>query len=474
MVDVGAAPLRALDLIRRKRDGEELGAGEIDSLVQAIARRAVPDYQTAAFLMAVFFRGLSRAELAALTGAMAASGRTLDLSSIPGPTADKHSTGGVGDKISLPLAPLVAAEGVYVPMLSGRGLGHTGGTLDKLEAIPGYRTRLPSAEFVGIVRQVGCSIAGQSDDLAPADRVLYELRDVTATVESLPLIVSSIASKKIAAGPGVLVYDVKVGRGAFLKDRERAEELALRLVETTVAAGRRAVAVLTDINAPLGRAVGNACEVRESLEVLHGGGPADVREVTLGLGAVMLALAGVAPGLAEAAARIERRIADGSGFARFRAMAEAHGADVRALDDPARLARAACAAEVRAPRGGVVAAIDALAVGLASVGLGAGRAALDDVIDPGAGLELHAAMGDTVDAGALLAVARARTPELAARGAAEAGAAFTFADAAKAPGSRMLHVVTAGGDAPWGSEVADDLVRGAARGEILAPRRLSV
>jgi pyrimidine-nucleoside phosphorylase len=450
------AQLPALELIRRKRDGEELTEGEIDALVQGIARRAVPEYQVAAFLMAVYFRGLSTRELARLTYALAHSGRLLDLSSLPHPTADKHSTGGVGDKISLPLAPLVACEGVCVPMLSGRGLGHTGGTLDKLEAIPGYRTRLSGEEFVSIVRRVGCSIAGQSEDLAPADGVLYELRDVTATVESLPLIVSSIASKKIAAGPASLVYDVKVGRGAFLRERARAEELARRLVETTAAAGRRAVAVLTDMDSPLGRAVGNANEVAESVAILRGEGPGDVREVTLGLGAVMLVLAGVARDREEATARLARRITSGSGFARFRAMAEAHGADLRALDDTTRLPRAACVAEARAPRAGGIATLDALAVGRAAVALGAGRERREDTIDPGAGIDITRHAGDRVDAGETVAFVRARTPDLAAQGARAVEAAYEIGETAAPSGPRLLGLVTLSGQAAWDSTEADD------------------
>ena len=459
-------PFLAVDLLRAKRDGGEWTDAQIDWFIRGVATRAIPEYQAAAFLMTVFFRGLTLRELATLTASIAGSGRMFDLSSLGRPTADKHSTGGVGDKISLPLAPLVAANGVIVPMCSGRGLGHTGGTLDKLEAIPGYRTRLSYEEFVAILRRVGCSITGQSADLAPADSVLYELRDVTATVESLPLIVSSIASKKIAAGPRALVYDVKVGCGAFLKSRAEAEALAERLVATTVAAGRRAVALLTDMNAPLGHAIGNANEVAESVAILRGEGPADVREETVVLGAAMLVLAGIKPGLAEARAAMEARIADGSGLAKFRAMVEAHGGDVRVIDDPARLAMSAHTAEVRASRDGVVREIDSLRLGLAGVAMGAGRATRDDVIDPGAGFDLRVCLGDRVQAGDVLARVFADSPERVALGRAAVTEAVALAPAGTVVSplsSRILAIVASEGSATWGTAAAEALLGRAAR-----------
>lgn len=455
----------AVDLLRAKRDGGEWTDEQIDWFIRGVAARTIPEYQVAAFLSTVFYRGLTARELATLTASIAGSGRMFDLSSLGRPTADKHSTGGVGDKISLPLAPLVAANGVVVPMCSGRGLGHTGGTLDKLEAITGYRTRLTYEEFVDILRRVGCSIAGQSADLAPADSVLYELRDVTATVESLPLIVSSIASKKIAAGPRALVYDVKVGRGAFLKSRAEAEALAERLVATTVAAGRRAVAILTDMNAPLGAAIGNANEAAESVAILRGEGPADVREETVVLGAAMLVLAGAQPGLHEACAAMEARIADGSGLAKFREMVVAHGGDVGVVDDPAWLRMSACAEDVRAARDGVVSAIDSLRLGLAGVAMGAGRARRDDVIDPGAGFDLRVRLGETVRAGDILARVFASSPGRLALGCAAVTDAVTLAEPGSAVAtlsSRILSIVASGGSAAWATTEAESLLREAA------------
>ncbi len=455
------ADFLAVDLLRAKRDGAEWTDAHIQWFIRGIASREIPDYQAAAFLANVFHRGLSPRELATLTAAIAGSGRMFDLSALGVPTADKHSTGGVGDKISLPLAPLVASNGVTVPMCSGRGLGHTGGTLDKLEAIRGYRTRLTYDEFVDILRRVGCSIAGQSADLAPADSVLYELRDVTGFVESLPLIVSSIASKKLAAGPRALVYDVKCGRGAFLKTRAEAEALAERLVATTVAAGRRAVAILTDMNAPLGAAIGNANEAAESVAVLRGDGPADVVEETVVLGAAMLMLAGAQPGFEEAAAAMHARIADGSGLAKFRAMVDAHGGDLGVVDDPAWLRMSAHQATVRASRDGVVRDIDSLRLGLAGVAMGAGRARREDVIDPGAGFDLRMRVGDAVREGDVLAHVFANSAERQMIGEEAVSAAVDLAPVGTAVtplASRILAVVATGGMAAWGSAEADALL----------------
>jgi pyrimidine-nucleoside phosphorylase/thymidine phosphorylase len=391
--------VRVYDLIHRKREGGRLTAEEIGALVRGYTAGEIPDYQLAAFCMAVFFRGMDDAEVRALTDAMLRSGDVLDLSDIPGAKVDKHSTGGVGDKVSLPLAPLAAACGVRVPMVSGRGLGHTGGTLDKLEAIPGFRVDLPLERFVELVRDHGLALIGQTARLAPADRRLYALRDVTATVESIPLIAASIMSKKLAEGIDALVLDVKVGRGAFMKTLPEARRLAETLAAIGRGMGKRVTALLTAMDQPLGRAVGNALEVVESIELLRGGGPPDLRELTVALTAEMVLLAGLAPDLAAGRRAVEAAIADGRGLARLREIVAAQGGDPAAIDDPARLPRAAQVLPVAAPAGGVVEAIDAEAVGLAAMALGAGRARVDDRIDPAVGIVLTVKVGERVEAG---------------------------------------------------------------------------
>jgi pyrimidine-nucleoside phosphorylase len=357
--------------------------------------------------MAVFFRGMDlRSELPAWLNAMLHSGRVLDLSAIPGRKVDKHSTGGVGDKISLVLAPLVAVCGVRVPMVSGRSLGHTGGTLDKLESIPGFSVDLSIARFAELVNRLGVCLIGQTAEIAPADRKLYALRDATATIESVPLIASSILSKKLAAGIDALVLDVKVGRGAFMKTIEEARLLARTMVDLCKAVGRDCVALLTDMDAPLGSAVGNAVEVREAIDVLHGQGPSDVRELTLRLGVEML-LAGEAPGVGDdpllARMRVETALADGGAAKRFAQLVEAQGGDPHCIEDPSRLPQPKAKREVRADRGGVLSLLDAELIGLAAVELGAGRARKEDAVDPAAGLVLHKHLGDEVRAGDLLA-----------------------------------------------------------------------
>jgi pyrimidine-nucleoside phosphorylase len=391
--------LRAYEIIHAKRDGRALPAEAIASLVDGFTRGEVPDYQMAAFCMAVFFRGMDEAEVAALTGAMLRSGDVLDLSDVPGVKVDKHSTGGVGDKVSLALAPLAAACGVKVPMISGRGLGHTGGTLDKLEAIPGFRVDLPVERFRALVREVGACLIGQTERLAPADRRLYALRDVTATVESIPLIAASIMSKKLAEGIDGLVLDVKVGSGAFMKRREDARALARTLVGIGRGTGKRVRALLTGMDQPLGRAVGNALEVVETVELLRGGGPDDLREITVALTAEMLRLAGLAADPAAARARVEAAIADGSGLAKLEEIVRAQGGDPAAVRDPDRLPRAAGTYDVPAPGAGYVAAIDTEAIGLAAVALGAGRARVEDRVDPAVGLVIAKKLGDPVERG---------------------------------------------------------------------------
>ncbi len=391
--------MRAVDIIRAKRDGGALRPDEIAWFVAGLTRGEIPDYQAVALLMAITLRGMDELETAALTEAMAASGERLDLSDLPAPTVDKHSTGGVGDKTSLVLAPLVAACGAIVPMMSGRGLGHTGGTLDKLEAIPGFRTALGTTELRAQLARVGCAIVGQTASIAPADRVLYALRDVTATVDSVPLIAASIMSKKIAEGVGALVLDVKTGGGAFMREEAQARALAERMVAAGRRAGVRTEALITSMDAPLGRAVGNGVEVAEAIEALRGGGPPDLVELCLALGRRMLVLAGVSADDADAASRIRRALDSGAAIERFAALVEAQGGDPRVVDEPARLPAAPRRDVVTAERAGYLAALDAEAVVRAAVVLGAGRSRAGEAVDPAVGLVLEARPGDAVRAG---------------------------------------------------------------------------
>ncbi|HEX8509473.1 MAG TPA: thymidine phosphorylase [Propionibacteriaceae bacterium] len=390
----------AVELITKKRDGGSFTADEVRWLLDAYVHGLVADEQMAALVMAVYFNGLDRAELDAWTSAMIASGERLDFSSLSRPTADKHSTGGVGDKITLPLAPLVAACGVAVPQLSGRGLGHTGGTLDKLESIEGWRADRSNAEMLRQLEEVGAVICAAGSGLAPADKKLYALRDVTGTVESIPLIASSIMSKKIAEGTSALVLDVKVGSGAFMKTPAKAARLAQTMVELGGAAGVRTVALLTDMSTPLGRTAGNALEVRESVEVLAGGGPADVVELTVALAREMLSAAGVE----------DRDPADvlarGQAMDVWRSMIRAQGGDPDAALPTARETEV-----VRAESDGVLQRLDALAVGVAAWRLGAGRARKEDPVQAGAGVELHAKPGDRVVEGQPLLTLHTDTPE---------------------------------------------------------------
>jgi thymidine phosphorylase len=390
----------AVEVIVTKRDGGELSDSQIDWVVDAYTRGVVADEQMSALAMAILLNGMSRREIARWTAAMIASGERMDFSALSRPTADKHSTGGVGDKITLPLAPLVAACGVAVPQLSGRGLGHTGGTLDKLESIPGWRAGLGNDEMMRQLEDVGAVICAAGAGLAPADKKLYALRDVTGTVEAIPLIASSIMSKKIAEGTGALVLDVKVGSGAFMKDLDRARELAETMVALGKDAGLHTVALLTDMSTPLGRTAGNALEVRESLEVLAGGGPADVVELTLALAREMLAGAGVTD-LDPA-----DRLADGSAMDAWKRMVLAQGG----LPD-AELPRAKESHVVPASATGVLTRLDAMAVGMAAWRLGAGRARKEDPVQAGAGVEMHAKPGDRVRAGEPLLTLHTDEPE---------------------------------------------------------------
>ena len=396
-------PLTVPELIARKRDGGALTNPEIRSLIDGLTDGSVADYQMSAFAMAVFFRGMTFDETVAMTLAMRDSGEVLDLSRLPGPKVDKHSTGGVGDKVSICLAPMVSACGVAIPMMSGRGLGHTGGTLDKLEAIPGFRVNLSAREVRSQMRRVGCALIGQSDDFAPADKLLYALRDVTATVESIPLITSSILSKKLAEGIDALVLDVKVGRGAFMRTKSDAKELARSLVRVGRLAGKRVSALLTDMSAPIGFAVGNALETIEALEVLQGGGPDDLRELTYTLGAEMLKLAGVAKSKSRAERLLRDAVGDGRAAQKMKQIVQAQGGDPRVVDEPDRLQLARHRKTVTAESTGFVISIDPLEVGYASMNLGAGRTRAEDTVDAGAGIRLHVRVGDRVQPGDPLA-----------------------------------------------------------------------
>ncbi len=417
-------------MIEKKRDGGALSADEIRAFVAGYTAGTIPDYQMAALAMAIFFRGMTPDETAALTDAMMRSGDTLSFAGWPRPTADKHSTGGIGDKISLVLGPLAASAGLAVPMISGRGLGLTGGTLDKLEAIPGFNTRLSPDAFRAALSRAGCAIIGQTDRLAPADRKLYALRDVTGTVPSIPLITASILSKKLAEGAASLVLDVKCGRGAFMRTPEQARALADSLLRVGRALGRTMAALITDMEQPLGRTAGNALEVREAVDVLRGGGPADVRGLTLALTARMCLLAGVATDAAAAERDLAARLDDGRALAAFRDMVAAQGGDIRVADDPgAVLPTAAVMESLPAPADGWVAGVDAEIIGRVVLQLGAGRRRSDDVIDPAAGVDRLVQCGDRVRRGDTLMRLQAATPDLIAAVRDAARGAVRLADA---------------------------------------------
>jgi pyrimidine-nucleoside phosphorylase len=391
--------MRAVDLIRIKRDGGPLDRDALDWFVAGVTDGSVPDYQASALLMAILLRGMTAEETADLTDAMVRSGVRVAYPGLPRVAVDKHSTGGVGDKTSIILAPLAAACGAYVPMMSGRGLGHTGGTLDKLESIPGFRTALPLDDLRRSVSTIGCALIGQTSEVAPADRKLYALRDVTGTVESIPLITASIMSKKIAEGVGGLVLDVKCGDGAFMKTEADARALAQSLVATGELAGVRTEALLTTMDEPLGRAVGNALEIVESIETLKGRGPAALESLSVELAARMLVLSDIEPDLPRAEARIRGAIASGAGVEKFREIVANQGGDPRVLDDYSRLPAAPDRDTIAAPRDGVVTAMRAEAVGRAAVALGAGRDRLDAVIDPAVGFTIAAPVGTRVKRG---------------------------------------------------------------------------
>ncbi len=390
--------MRAVDIIRRKRDGEKLSADEIRFFIERFVDGQIPDYQMAAFLMAVFFRSMDFEETTALTDAMMHSGTVLDFSDIPAPKVDKHSTGGVGDKISLPLAPLVASCGVAVPMISGRALGHTGGTLDKLESIPGFRTDLSPDEFHEAIEKVGVAIIGQTEDIVPADKRMYALRDVTATVESIPLISSSIMSKKLAEGIDGLVLDVKTGSGAFMRKYEDAAHLARTMVEIGKGMGRKVVALLTNMDQPLGHMIGNAVEVLESVEILQNSGPHDVRQLTLALGARMLLVAGVTDSLEDALSLLEQKLASGEAYEKWVEMVRNQGGDPDAIFSPEFIATKYTDVVV-ADESGFIEKFDTLKIGLAAAVLGAGREKAEDDVDHKVGITVLKKYGNRVEKG---------------------------------------------------------------------------
>jgi pyrimidine-nucleoside phosphorylase len=435
----------ALRLIERKRDGGRIDAGEWRALANAYAAGHVPDYQMAAFLMACFLRGLDRGETSALTEAMLRSGETLDLAYLGKPRIDKHSTGGVGDKVSIVLAPLIASLGVVVPMMSGRGLGHTGGTLDKLESIPGFRTDLSLAEARTLLETLDCALIGQTSEIAPADRKMYALRDATGTVEAIPLIAASIMSKKLAEGLTGLVLDVKRGSGAFLPELERGLELARTMIELGADHGTPVVALLTAMDRPLGRACGNALEVEESILALRGEGPPDLMSVTYALGAEMLVLAGVVVDHDAARRRMEQAIGTGRAAEHFQKMIEAQGGNPAVVDDPALLPQAAEVELYAAPRRGFVARVEPRAVGRGITALGGGRTTMEDTLDLSVGFMISVRPGDWVEQGEPMATIFARDRAGVEAGRSALRTAISIADEADPPLPLVSHRVTASG-----------------------------
>lgn len=441
MTNTPKAAVLPQELIRKKRDGQPLQAQEIEAFIAGVTDGTIPDYQIAAMLMAIFLRGFNDDELSAWAGAMLHSGDVLDLSEISMSKVDKHSTGGVGDKISLPLAPAVAACGVAVPMVSGRGLGHSGGTLDKLESIPGFRVDLGVDRFRRTVADLGLCLIGQTERIAPADRVLYALRDVTATVESVPLIASSIMSKKLAEGIDALVLDCKVGHGAFMKTRQQALDLGHAIRAIGLKAGKAVTVVISDMDAPIGYTVGNGLEVAESIAVLRGEGPADTRELTVRLGAEMLLCGGVVATADEGAENIAKVLDDGSALDLFRRLIESQDGDPRVVDDPLGiLPKARHRTPVVAAQSGKVAAVAAQDVGIAALVLGAGRRRKEDKVDPAVGVEMAVQVGDTVAAGDPLAF-MVHNDQGVDEARQRLQGAFRFDDQATAPTTRILEVL---------------------------------
>ncbi|MCQ2772301.1 MAG: pyrimidine-nucleoside phosphorylase [Bacilli bacterium] len=404
--------MRMVDIIEKKRDGGTLLEEEIRFWIKGYTEGSIPDYQSSAMAMAILFRGMDKNEIAILTDAMEHSGETIDLSCIKGVKVDKHSTGGVGDKTSLALGPLVAACGAKLAKMSGRGLGHTGGTLDKMESIPGIRIARTEDEFINQVNDIGIAIIGQTQDIVPADKKLYALRDVTGTVESIPLIAASIMSKKLASGSDTILLDVKFGSGAFMKTQEKAKELAETMVEIGDSLGRDTRAILTDMDQPLGLAVGNALEVKEAIDTLNGYGPKDFVELVRNAGGIMLVQAGIASDIEDGMSKIDRAIEDRSGLAKLRALVEAQGGDPTYIDDPSKFPVASNIIPVYSKDEGYIRRIDSLSIGLSAMRLGAGRATMEDIIDMSSGIVLNKKVGDFVRKGDLIAYAHTNKKEI--------------------------------------------------------------
>ena len=438
-----SSTFRAIDVIRKKRDGMELSRDEIEGLVDAYTKGNIPDYQVSAWLMAVVLRGMSRPETAALTDAMLHSGEVLDLSSIAARKVDKHSTGGVGDKTSLVLAPLVAAAGIAVPMISGRGLGHTGGTLDKLESIPGFNVNLSVANFRRILETCGCAMIGQTAEIAPADRKLYALRDVTGTVESPYLICASIMSKKLAEGIDALVLDVKTGAGAFMKTEKDAAFLAELMVETGQRMGKQVVALITDMDQPLGNMIGNSLEVIEVIEVLRGKGPEDLRQLCLELAAWMLHLGGIAKTVADGKHQSEKLISSGKALEKFRQMIDLQGGDPRVIDDAARLPQSHHTMSVVSAKAGFISSMQCEQIGTACVILGGGRERKEDSVDPSVGIVLHNKVGDAVALGEPFATIYFNAEDRALRAKQLIESSCQVADAAPSTKRPLIHRIIA-------------------------------
>ena len=425
--------MRISELIAAKRDGHELLAEDISHFVCEYACGQIPDYQMSAFLMAAYIRGLSFAETTALTRAMIESGSVIDLSSVPGIKVDKHSTGGVGDKTTLVVVPVLAACGLKVAKMSGRGLGFTGGTLDKLESIPGFFTDLSVDRLIHQVRTIGAVMAGHSADIVPADKKIYALRDVTATVESIPLIAASVMSKKIACGSDVILLDVKVGSGAFVRNIESARELARTMIAIGEGLGRKVGAAITDMSQPLGDTVGNALEVKEAIDTLKGGGPADFRELCVRLSAIMLQLAGVEPDIKVAVGRIESVLCAGNALRKFKEIVSAQGGDVRVIDDYSVLPSASYTFDVVSPESGYVSSIDTAGVGMAASVLGAGRERKEDAIDPAAGLVVKKKLGDYVAEGDVIATLQTNRTDVMAEASRRVLSAYELGEKTVAP-----------------------------------------
>jgi len=428
-------------IIEQKRDGQELDERDIRAFIDGYASGEIPDYQMSALAMAIYFQGMTAEETGVLTDAMMRSGQIIDTSAIDKPKADKHSTGGIGDKVSLILAPLVACCGVAVPMISGRGLGITGGTLDKMESIPGYRCDLSESEFVDVIAECGCSIIGQTEKIAPADKKFYALRDVTATVPSIPLITASIMSKKLAEGIDALVLDVKHGGGAFMKNPEDARRLAESLVDTGKKMGKKVVALLTDMNEPLGRAVGNSVEVGEAIECLRGEGPRDLMDIVMKLSGQMLILTEVADSEEEALAKLEDALESGRAYEKFRRMVESQGGDPAAIDDPSQLPQAEIESRLEAESDGVVAAVDAEKIGKAALELGSGRVKTSDDVDHAVGISAIVKSGTRVSRGDALAVLHANDADRLEDARATLNEAFLVAENPLAPGNLIGEIV---------------------------------